>query len=239
MNTIYKSGQLELKAASGGPLTFAGYASVKNNIDLDMDMIVDGAYQDLDSFVIDGAVLAGHEKEALGVGIITLAKEDDRGLWVEGQFFETDDARSCHAKLTARMAAGKSCPMSFGFLLKSWAWITDANGNEYRQITGLSPKEASFVVVPANPLAGVATIKSITGMPPDEQLKSLLDGLLDWESRLSTFEKDRKQGLSDARIVQLKEVADKCLSLHDVCISRRKEAEAVLRDLQAAFEKIA
>lgn len=238
-NLTYKTADLTLKQAEeGGARTFSGYASIKGNIDLDGDMIVDGAYRDIPAFIAEGALLAGHKTDAMGIGMVTDAREDSKGLWVEGQFFDTPDAIAVYSKLKARMDAGKSCPMSFGFMLNESSWVTES-GREYRKITGLTPKEASFVVVAANPLAGVAAIKGITGMPPDEQLGALLDGFSDWKNRIKTFNEDRKQGLSDARIEQLASLTKELSELYESALSKKLASEKILNDLAERFESLA
>lgn len=76
----------QIKMDDGGEGRFSGYASVFGGVDSYGDTIMKGSYEY--SLKKNGKpkMFAQHDYYALPVGKWLVAKEDDHGLWVEGEF---------------------------------------------------------------------------------------------------------------------------------------------------------
>tara|TARA_Y100000310_G_scaffold142034_1_gene141495 strand:- start:3943 stop:4575 length:633 start_codon:yes stop_codon:yes gene_type:complete len=141
-------------------LKFSGYASVFNGVDSYNDTIVKGAYKE---------TLIGREREVKlrwnhhggVIGKWTEIKEDDHGLWVEG---ELTPNHSLANDVAASMKHGAIDGMSIGY------YVTDSEqkGN-IRELKQIELIEISVVEEPADNFARVSELKSLT------ECKSLKD----------------------------------------------------------------
>lgn len=196
----------------GGPGRLSGWASIKGNVDSYGDVIMEGAYTNLDTMIKDG--WSGFNHGSNPIGYFTDAKEDSKGLFVEIEFHSTPDAQEMRTKAQERIAAGKSVGMSIMFKTIESARVV-RDDEEIRELRQIEVVEAGFVMMPANKAALVASVKSEHGVPFDEQVETLLDGLKDCTGRLETFRKDRSQGLSPKNIEKATALRDALTELID------------------------
>jgi HK97 family phage prohead protease len=147
----------ELRSGSGAEPGFdlSGYASIKNEVDAYQDVILDGAYGDLDEFVQSGFVAVGHNHAESPVGYIVSAREDHRGLYVTMAFHSTPGALAAKTVAEERLAAGKRVGLSIGYLPVKWRFDT-RDDRRVRLLEKIELKEFSLVSLPAAPGA-VAT----------------------------------------------------------------------------------
>lgn len=137
---------------------FAGYASVFGNIDSYGDVIAPGAFSDsLTEWQSKGTwppCLWQHRSD-MPLGPFTAMREDDKGLYVEGQLLVKDVAQSreAHALLKSKTISG----LSIGFEVIADAFDTDT---QIRTLTRIKLWEASLVTFPANEAAQVESIKA-------------------------------------------------------------------------------
>ena len=194
-----KSTLFEIKALDAETGVLSGYGSVKNVVDSVGDVIVDGAYGDTGAILKDGFLALGHDWDDNPIGYFTVVAEDASGLYFEAKFHNTPDAQETRAVVQERLAAGKSVGLSIGyFVLKSR--YEDREGKTVRILEQILVKEISVVTVPAMPMALATDCKAGeagAGSRFEDQVNQLLAAGDDVASRLETFQKDRKQGLSD------------------------------------------
>ena len=109
MDLQHKSLPFAIKAMGGdGPGTFELYAAVFNNVDVHRDVILPGAFKNLDAFVRDGWGAVNHcnWSDDLGVATVDAAEQDSVGLRVKGTFHSTADAQAKRTiELDTRAAA--------------------------------------------------------------------------------------------------------------------------------------
>jgi HK97 family phage prohead protease len=139
--------------------SFTGYASVFGNTDRQNEVVLKGAFaRSLPSFLRDGFGALNHEWSSLPIATISEAREDDRGLFVKGQFHSTPDAQAARTIVRERLERGKSVGMSIGYK------VTDDEFKEgIRHLKDLDLFEVSLVSVPANPEAQLAGAKGDPG----------------------------------------------------------------------------
>lgn len=132
---------------------FSGYASVFNNTDLDGDIILPGAFAKSLQSGNPIRLLSQHDiKEPIGV--IKSAREDEKGLFVEGKLtLEVQKAR----EIRALLKDGAIDSFSIGFRIKDSDFDRDRG---VRLIKDIDLGEVSFVTFPANPAATLSVIKS-------------------------------------------------------------------------------
>lgn len=196
---------LEAKMSDGenGHGVLEGYGSVKNDIDAYGDVIVDGAYVELEDLVKSGWSGFNHEG---AVGMVMEAREDQKGLFVKIAFHSDPDSQAVRTKIKERMEAGKEVGMSIMYkTLESTQGKRDEQ--DVRELKKIKVVEVGAVLLPAAKNATVASVKS-DGKPFAEQIESLLAGIEDAKSRLDTFQADRKQGLSETNIERAKSLRD-------------------------------
>jgi HK97 family phage prohead protease len=136
--------------------SFNGYASVFGNIDRQNEVVVKGAFATtLPGFLKDGFGALNHEWSALPIATISEAREDERGLWVKGEFHSTSDAQAARTIVRERLERGKSVGLSIGYKVKD-----DEFKDGARFLKDVDLYEISLVSVPANAEAQVVGIKS-------------------------------------------------------------------------------
>jgi HK97 family phage prohead protease len=154
----YKTLALEdlvLDEGTGGAGKLAGYASVFNRIDLVGDTVLPGAYTEtLPKFVRDGFIAWGHDWDD-PVATVDLAREDDRGLWIEASFHSHPEAQRARQIAAERLERGKTMGLSIGYAAKDWKLRSDG----VRELIAVDLMETSLVTVPAEPNAQVQSVK--------------------------------------------------------------------------------
>jgi HK97 family phage prohead protease len=139
--------------------TFAGYASVFGGIDSFNDTITKGAFTDTIKAIENGTtrqplMLFGHSSQNV-VGKWTKFKEDDTGLWVEGEFTPNHTLAN---DVYASTRHGAIDGMSIGFDIPAGGSEELEEGG--RRINKINLWEISIVGFPADDNARVAQVKN-------------------------------------------------------------------------------
>lgn len=136
---------------------FAGYASVFGGVDSYGDTIVRGAYESTLRANGKPKMFFNHDSYALPIGKWLSAKEDERGLFVEGELTlgnpQSDAVR-------AALKHGTVDGLSIGYYLKKGDFDETEEGRVIRKVSKLV--EVSIVTFPADDAARVdmASVKS-------------------------------------------------------------------------------
>lgn len=162
----YLNRPIEIKAVNEDGL-FSGYASVFEEIDSYRDIVKRGAFEktlaESESKGRAVPILWQHDA-AKPIGVYTELKEDEHGLYVEGQLnMDVQQAREALSLLRQKALSG----ISIGY--NSVRYDTDVKSG-VRRIYELKLYEASLVTFPACDGARVTDVKTILA---DGQLPSL------------------------------------------------------------------
>ena len=162
----YLNRPIEIKAVNEDGL-FSGYASVFEEIDSYRDIVKRGAFEktlaESESKGRAVPILWQHDA-AKPIGVYTELKEDEHGLYVEGQLnMDVQQAREALSLLRQKALSG----ISIGY--KSVRYDTDVKSG-VRRLYELKLYEASLVTFPACDGARVTDVKTILA---DGQLPSL------------------------------------------------------------------
>jgi HK97 family phage prohead protease len=217
---------LEIKSVGepgdGGYGYVEGYGGYKGNVDSVNDVILDGAFKNLDKFKDVGFMSDGHNWDS-AIGYIEEAREDSNGLWVKMAFHSTPDAQTTRTKVQERLAAGKSVGMSIGYRTKRASQGT-VEGKQVRLLEEIEVFEVSLVLMPANERATVLSAKG-HGEPRAKQFDNLTAQVQDYIQRLQEI---KSTGASDERVQrftdELSAVAALCLDAIDELFAKT-EAE--------------
>lgn len=167
--------ELEFKADDSGG--FSGYFARFGNVDRVNEIIEPGAFKNLNEFMADGWIGVSHDTKSLPVAMIDSAKQDDRGLLITGRFHSHAAAQACRSVIKERMAAGKAVKGSIGYKVDD-SKSDRVEGKSIKRLKALRVMEASFVNLPANPLASVISAKSLDPDAPKliaiEDIETLL-----------------------------------------------------------------
>lgn len=141
---------------------FSAYASVFDVTDSHGDVVVKGAFErsiaEHEAAGTKPKFLLQHDTANI-IGRHTLMREDDVGLYIEGEFFKDEPAIPDAAKAYALAKLGELQGVSIGFSLYE-------NGESYDQergvwlLTGINLWENSLVTFASNPDAKVESVKS-------------------------------------------------------------------------------
>lgn len=144
---------------------FQAYASTFDVIDSYGDMVVKGAF--LDSLAEYGTKGEGiplywrHRMDDpfLNLGATREAREDDHGLWFEGQL-ELDEAAA--ARTYKLIKTGRVRQLSFAYDIVEAAWVErkPEEGGSYYELRKLKIHEISVVPVGANQETEILAVKS-------------------------------------------------------------------------------
>jgi HK97 family phage prohead protease len=138
------------------------------------------------------------------------------GLYIRGQFnLETQRGKEAFSDV----AFGTVDEFSIGYSVDAYEYDKETG---VTTLTKVSLFEWSPVLVGANPATALISAKDFEGgwpqgLTPEKQVELLLAGARDLKARFATFESDRKQGLSDDRIADCREVAAELIALADSC----------------------
>lgn len=137
-----------------------GYASIFNNVDLGFDVVEKGAFKKSIQESRGGIVpvLADHNPTKQ-IGWNRMAKEDDIGLYIEGELnLEVPEAKARYALAKQAIELGASAGLSIGYLtIKS---EPDRERPIIRKLKELKLLEYSMVTFPMNTEAMVTACKS-------------------------------------------------------------------------------
>lgn len=141
----------QVKFASDGGATFAGYASVFGGVDSYGDTILRGAYEHTLRNHGKPKMFVNHDSFGLPVGKWTVTKEDDHGLYVEGEF-TPGMARADETR--AALKHGTVDGLSIGYALKKGDYDELEDGKRViKRVSRLF--EVSVVTFPADEAARV------------------------------------------------------------------------------------
>lgn len=144
--------------ASGG---LVGYASTFGNVDLGGDLVAPGAFAATIADIKANGIplLADHRADTASVlGTIHDAEEDTTGLQVRARFSSAPSAQEVRTKLLE----GHLGKMSIGYEALDYAY-EQRDGQQVRILTQIKLWEVSVVVMPMNPEAVIAGVKSHPG----------------------------------------------------------------------------
>lgn len=217
---------LELKngaLSQEGELT--GYANVTGNLDRGGDMVLPGAYKNLQEFVRDGFGAMGHDwKEP--VATIEEAFEDENGLFVRMKFHSTEDAQKCRMIVRERLDRGKSVGLSIGYRVREDGFRYE---NGVRYLSAIDVFEASVVALPMNASALVTAAKSgLADGPYEVALAQVVDAV---EELLA-----RTKARVDMRAKEGRVLSRSNREMLTACLERMSDAANVLSELLAATD---
>ena len=137
---------------------FEGYASVFDNVDLGGDRVHQGAFtESIDKSAGSVPILWGHDPSKT-IGISTSLKEDNHGLYAEGELnLETMQGREALA--LARQGAVKG--LSIGYQVKDGHLAIEEDEYVF-ELTKLDLFEFSMTPIPMNPKAQITAVKSLS-----------------------------------------------------------------------------
>lgn len=146
----------EYKALDEGPVgRFNGYGAVFGNVDAYNERLLPGAFEaTLSAAKARGrmpAMLWQHDPRQ-PIGVWRTMREDERGLYVEGELADTQQAREAYSLLKLGALSG----LSIGF---SVVKETVNRDEEVRDLVAVDLWEVSAVTFPANSEARVAQVK--------------------------------------------------------------------------------
>lgn len=192
----------EVKMGDGsGHGSIEGYANVKGNVDSYGDRVVDGAYLKLDELVKNGFAAQGHEWYELGIGTITEAREDAKGLYVKMDFHSDEKSQRIRTVCKERIERGKSVAFSIGYFTKEWSYIEE-DGQNIRLLKGIEVFEVSIVTVPANNLSLATSAKAKSGSSLADHCTAVVADVRELAARMEevkTLRAEKGKGLSDER----------------------------------------
>jgi len=229
--------ELKIQGADGNAGSFEGYASVFGSVDSYGDTIDPGAYTDtIPQFLTRGFIGWGHDWND-PIGIVTVAREDTKGLFLGGDFHSDADAQKYRMRAKERMDAGKFMGLSIGYEAEAWEmrkvddpvrlpWgeFTD----KVRALTKIKLYEVSLVTVPAEQNSGLTAIKSADGfgLSFDDHSERTRVAVREWLARAkSGWDIRTKEGraISNAR-------RERMAAVRDALRSHADEIEALLTE---------
>lgn len=154
---------------------FSGYGSVFGTVDSYREIVAPGAFKEsLEARAAKGRklpILWQHRSDQ-PLGAYQVAREDDRGLYLEGRLLIKDvaQAREAHALMKAEVLSG----LSIGYYVQG---DTFDEKERIRTLTKLSLEETSIVTFPANDDARVENVKSLIAagrLPSLPEFESIL-----------------------------------------------------------------
>ncbi len=148
----------DFKMSEEGLGSFSGYASTWNTRDHAGEIVIRGAFHNsLDRFKAEGFIALQHEYSNLPVATVKDAREDERGLFIEGEFHSTDEAQDARAYMRERLERGKSVGLSIGYNILPADMERTRAGVLLKEI---DLWEVSIVTKPCNPEALASAVKS-------------------------------------------------------------------------------
>lgn len=180
MNLEHRVVTLDLRAAEedGDQRTFEGYGSVFDTVDDFGDTIAKGAFRKtlaafrktkkLPKLLLQhgGGFFGGGAEDLVPIGKWTEMKEDDTGLFVKGQLFDTGSDRANDTYFALK--EGELDGLSIGFRTKKSKRDEDTG---IRTLTEIELWEVSLVTFPANDPARVTDVRAVD----DDELPSERD----------------------------------------------------------------
>lgn len=162
------------KAAADGGMKFSCYGNVKGNIDHAQDRTVDGAYvKSIENHKANGTMpkmFWMHNPFETPIGKWTDMREDAKGLYMEGEFADTEKGREVYEL----MKMGALDSFSIGYSVDKEKWNHEKQCND---LIELDIKEVSVVTFACNEESRLVGIKSKMEdgeLPTQRELQDLL-----------------------------------------------------------------
>lgn len=144
--------QLEIKSLSNNQ--FEGYGAVFKNVDYGGDVILPGAFKkSLAAQEKLPPMFWMHQPDQVPGKWLSM-KEDKHGLFVKGEFADTQLGRETHTLMKMEAVTG----MSIGYMTRESDFTNDGT----RLLKEVDLIETSIVSLPMNPLAQVTAVKTRT-----------------------------------------------------------------------------
>ncbi|RYZ93549.1 MAG: HK97 family phage prohead protease [Proteobacteria bacterium] len=194
-----------------------GYGSVFGNVDLAGEVVVKGAFTNLDEFVKEGFLAYEHDLDNQ-LGTIDFALQDDYGLKFKGDFHSDPESQRIRTRVGERIARGKGVGLSIGYRV-----LKDEYKNGIRYLHSIKLYEISVVKNPANPLASVTGAKGTRLVDQSTNALTVVGDLV-----------ERVKDLADIRVAQnRKPLGQKAL---DTLTATITNFESLLGDLRSLVD---
>lgn len=148
---------LSFKVLEAGSMQFSCYGNTKGNIDHALDRTVDGAYQkSIDKHTINKTMprmFWSHNPNETPIGKWKSMKEDSKGLYLEGEFANTDKGQEMYEL----MKGGHVDSFSIGYRVLQEKWNSEKSCND---LIELDIVEISAVNMPCNEESRLVDIKN-------------------------------------------------------------------------------
>jgi len=97
------------------------------------------------------------------VGVVTAARDEERGLWIHAEFFSDDAAQTVRKRIIEARDAGADelYRLSVGYQTVRWD-VVEQDGKEIVELFEAKLLDATITVMPCNPDAIITAAKSIT-----------------------------------------------------------------------------
>ncbi len=225
---------LEAKADAGDG-EIAGYASVFDNVDSQGDIIRKGAFaRTIAERVAAGKVLLMARHFAHGgdvaeaIGIITEAKEDDKGLWIRAKLYASPMAQDIRAKI---QLSPNAYGMSVGYSVLQSTPLYAKDGSESGlELRELKLYEVTVTAVPANDQTSVEA-KTASAVPAEtltaEEVRKVRAFLVATEA-----EQTEAQEVASGKTEPLADTP-----VADPLAASRMRRKSILRQLTARMEE--
>ncbi len=218
LSFLIKDLKLDVKQEKN-EMTFSGYASVFGNVDHTNDIVLKGAFTKSISERMPKLCYQHSTYDV--VGVISYAKEDDYGLYVEGKFCQTQLGKDVYTLIKD----GAIDQMSIGYVTKECDYE-----NNIRLLKEVMLYEVSFVTFPANERAKITAVKSAP------------ETIRDFEQKLKQIGLSQKQAKIVAKnswsLIQ-RDVEDEASSdeQRDVVENNNAELKEALQNLLTILKK--
>lgn len=140
--------------------SFSGYGSVFGNEDAYGDVVEKGAF--VKSLAKKFPAMLWQHDSATPVGVWKEIREDDLGLYMEGQLLVGKVEKASEAYELIKAGAIKG--LSIGFRSKAWEWSKNDAGDSVRHLKEVDLWEVSLVTFPANECATITSVKSMESL---------------------------------------------------------------------------
>lgn len=161
----------EVKAGSvGSDGTFAGYGAIFGTKDSYRDIIVPGAFAATlkDDFKARKVPMLWQHDRRNPIGVYTTVKEDDVGLYVEGQInMDVQQGKEAHSL----MKQGALTGLSIGYVSVMDKWLDE---DLVRELHEVKLYEISPVTFPAHDDSRINSVKSIEGFATLSEVEEYL-----------------------------------------------------------------
>ena len=149
---------------------FSGYGSVFGNVDLGGDIVSPGAFaKSLNEWSRKGQLPAmyGFHNSTNPIGDWLVMREDEKGLFVEGQLWVKAESRIEQAIVAHNIMKGTGPKgLSIGYRVREFE-DTETSQGTIRTLKEVDLMEVSVVGFAMNPLADVTAVKSLTDTEGD------------------------------------------------------------------------